>query len=74
MTISAELQAKIDIWRAKAVDGTLSLEEMVVGMRALRGERVSAASQSTTARRAKAVKVIPKADDLLNELGMGDAS
>lgn len=65
-----ELQAKIAIWRAKAVEGTLTEEEMKEAILALRAGRTSAAHASDQARRTKAKAAIPSADDLLNELGM----
>ena len=65
-----ELQAKIAIWRQKAVDGTLTVEEMKEAILALRAGRVSAAHASEASRRKAAKVAIPSADDLLAELGM----
>ena len=70
MIPSPELQAKIAIWRAKAVDNTLTPEDMAEYIKSLRGERMSAAATTDKARRAKATKIIPTAEDLLGELGM----
>ncbi|HWV45753.1 MAG TPA: hypothetical protein VN039_07015 [Nitrospira sp.] len=67
--MSPDLTSKITLWRAKAVEGTLTLEEMKEAIQLLRGERVSAAQASDKARRTKAIKAIPTADDLLKELG-----
>lgn len=61
--------AKIAEWRARAAEGTLSLEEMREAIEALRAGRVSAAYTSEASRRKKAVAAIPVADDLLAELG-----
>ena len=66
---SPELQSKIALWRSKAADNTLTVEEMKEAIAALRGERHAAASQTPAARRKAAVKIIPSADDLLAELG-----
>lgn len=67
--MTPDLSAKISLWRAKAVEGTLTPEEMREAISLLRGERVSAAQATDKARRAKAIKAIPSADDLLKELG-----
>lgn len=66
--MTPELNAKIAIWRQKALDGELSLEETREAIAALRQGRVSAAHASEASRRKKAVAEIPKADDLLAEL------
>ncbi len=66
---SPELQAKISIWRTKALDGTITMDEMREAIAALRQGRVSAAHASEGARRKTAKVAIPAADDLLAELG-----
>jgi hypothetical protein len=66
--MNIDLQSKISIWRQKALDNTLTVEEMKDAIIALRNGRVGAAIASDTARRKKAVKVVPSADDLLSEL------
>ena len=67
--ISPDLQAKIALWRQKAIEGTLSEEEMAQAVVALRGGRVGAQIASTTSKAKKAGAIIPNADDLLGELG-----
>jgi hypothetical protein len=67
--MTPELNAKIAIWRQKALDGTLTIEEMKDAIQALRQGRVSAAHASETARRSRAKAEIPSANDLLDELG-----
>jgi len=67
---SPEVQSKISIWRQKALEGTLTLEEMKEAIVILRGGRVSAAHASEGARRKTAKAAIPSADDLLAELGL----
>ena len=69
MLQTPEMQAKISIWRQKALEGTLSVEEMKEAILALRAGRVSAAHASESARRSKAKTEIPSADELLAELG-----
>jgi hypothetical protein len=67
--ILPDLNTKIAIWRQKAVEGTLTREEMKEAILALRGSRVSAAAASEGARRKAAKTEVPSADDLLRELG-----
>ena len=64
-----ELNAKISVWRQAAIDGTLSQDDLREAIEALRGDRRSAAVASDKSRRAKEVREIPSADDLLAELG-----
>lgn len=66
--MSPELQAKIAIWRAKAVDGRLTEDDMREAILALRADRVGAQVASDKSRRAKAKIEIPTAADLINEL------
>lgn len=66
--ISPEMQAEIAVWRQKALDGTLTLEEIKRGITLLRGDRVAARQSSTTGTRARAKTAIKAADDLINEL------
>lgn len=65
----AELQSKMLIWRQKAVDGSITKEELTEAMAALRGARKSAATATAAAKVKKAKAAIPSADDLLAELG-----
>lgn len=68
---SAELIAKIAIWRAKAADNTITLEEMkeaVIAMRAGRME-AAAANASSSKKSSKPKAKVEDADDMLNELG-----
>lgn len=66
--MNPELQSKIILWRQKAVEGTLTIEEMKEAITVLRAGRVGAAIASDASRRKKAKAVIPSADDLLGEL------
>lgn len=66
--MSPELQSKIAVWRAKALDGRLTEDDMREAVAALRADRVGAAISSDKSRRAKAKVAIPTAADLLGEL------
>jgi ribosomal protein L12E/L44/L45/RPP1/RPP2 len=68
---SPEMQLRIQEWRAKARQGTLSQDEMREAIAALRRDRgaipqASAGSKVTKTRKAAAAK--PNSDDLLSEL------
>lgn len=67
--MNPELVAKIAIWRAKAADGTITLDEMREAVAAMREGRLAAANASDQARRKRAKAAVRSADDLLNELG-----
>lgn len=63
-----ELSAQIEEWREKAKAGTLTEEECIQAIAALRkGNRAAAAVGSTKAKSAKAAKT-PDATALLNQL------
>lgn len=68
---SIDLQAKLAVWRRKAVDGTLSLDEMREAVRAIRGDRkvAHAVSDTSRAKKSQPKAVVPSADDMLDELG-----
>ena len=69
---SPETQMKIAVWRQKAMEGTLTLEEMREAVIIMRGDRKNSANAAASgARRAKAKAAIPSADDMLEELGKG---
>lgn len=63
--ISPELQAKLAIWKQKAISDTLTIEEMREAITLLRGDRRSA---SEATKRTKAKKAVKSADELLGEL------
>lgn len=67
--MTPEMNAQIAVWRSKALDGTLTAEEMKLAIAALREDRVGASVASEKSRRAKAKVAVPSADDLLSELG-----
>ena len=71
MAQSPEMQAKIQLWRQKAREGTLTQEEMREAIAALRQDRVGASSVSAASREKKATtraKANINSDDLLGEL------
>ena len=69
MTQSVETQAKIQLFRQKAREGTLTQDDMREAIILMRGDRERAASVSATSRTKKAVgKVKVNSDDLLSEL------
>lgn len=68
--MTPELNAKIAIWRQRALEGTLTLEEQREAILLLREGRVNAARASEASRRTgKAKAKIKSADEMLDELG-----
>jgi hypothetical protein len=65
MAITAEGQAQVALWRQKAKEGTLTLEEMKQAIIFLRQDRMNAAATSSAS---KAKKAPVDADSLLSEL------
>lgn len=67
--MTPDVQAKIAVFRQKALDNTLTEDDMREAVKLLRAGRTSAA---TAAARSKttAKAAIPNADDMLAELGM----
>lgn len=63
---SPELSSKIAVWRAKAADGTLSLDEMREAIRLMRQGRMTAVNASQKAK--KTSGPAKSADDLLSEI------
>lgn len=74
MTQSPHLQAQIAVWRQRALEGTLSQDEMKEVIKALRGDRMAAQTASENSRRKIARAVVPNADELLGELGLDDGA
>lgn len=66
--VSLELQQKIAGWRARAAEGTLTLEEMKEAILHLRAGRVNAQNASAASKRKKAIAEIPSAADMLSDL------
>lgn len=68
---SPELQLKIQMWRTKAREGTLTQDEMREAITALRRDRGSipvATGGSRTTAKAKSAAAKPNGDALLDEL------
>lgn len=71
MALSPEAQAKVQLWRQKAREGTLTQDEMREAIVTLRQDRVAAAGVSAASRAKKSATAAKKAvnsDDLLSEL------
>lgn len=66
--VTLEMQAKLAEWRKKSAEGTLTLEEMKQAIVELRAGRQAAGAAASAAKRKAAAKVIPNADDLLDEI------
>lgn len=64
--MTPELQVKMAVWKAKALNGTLTTEEMREAIVALRSGRISAAS--TAAKKPSTKGPAKSADSLLDEL------
>lgn len=73
MILSPEVASRLAVWRQKAVDNTLTREEMKEAILLLRGNRRSAAVASTASKAKKAKVELPDGDDLLKDL-LGDAT
>lgn len=66
--VSLELQAKINAWRQRAAEGTLTLDEMKEAILYLRQDRMQAATSAAATKRKKAIIAIPSAADMLSDL------
>ena len=58
--MSELIMSNIQIWRAKAADGTITLDEMRQAVQAIRVERVGASAVSSASREKKAVTAAKK--------------
>lgn len=68
--MSPEVTSKLAHWRQKALDNTLTQDDMKEAIRIMRGDRVGASIASAKSRTSRAKAEIPSADDLLSELGL----
>lgn len=72
--MSDVINEKIQIWRQKCADNTITIDEMREAIQAIRKERVAAQETSTKSKAKKAdakAKAQPiNSDDLLGELGI----
>lgn len=66
--MSPELLAKIAVWRQKALDKTLTVEDQKEAIAAIRGDRKNAANASEQSKRTKAKAAVPDAKALLGDL------
>jgi hypothetical protein len=68
--MTTDINSRIALWRQKAVEGTLTKEDMIEAIKLLSGGRQSAAIASSTSRSKKALAPAPEnADDLLDQIG-----
>lgn len=67
--MSPEVAGRLAVLKQKALEGTLTLEEMKEGVRLMRGDRAVAQVVSTTSRTKRARAEIKTADEMLDELG-----
>ena len=65
--VSPVLSSQISQWRMKSNDGTITLEEMRLAIKALRSGR-NAAAQASSSSRSSSKKPARAVDDMLGEL------
>lgn len=65
---SPEIQGNIAVWRQKAIEGTLTDEELRQAILIMREGRIGASIASDASKTKKAKAIIPSAADLLSEL------
>lgn len=66
--VTEDLSAKIQLWRQKAKDNTLTPEEMREAIKALRAGRLAAAGSASGGKKAHVAKAPVDGDALLSEL------
>ena len=66
--MTPELSARIQLWRAKALDGTITQDELREAIMVIRQERLTAQTTSTKARSARKETATISSDQLLDEL------
>lgn len=71
MSQSADLVAKIAVWRQKNIDGTMTVADYRQAIAEIRGDRKSAHTASDQSRRKAAKAAVPDAKSLLSELTGG---
>ena len=64
------LATQLESWKEKAINGTITIDELTEAIKVLRANRLSAGIAQSRARAIKttATKVIPNADDLFADL------
>ena len=66
--LTDDMRLALAEYRRKALDGTLTLEEMKAAVRLMREGRISAAARSEKSRAAKAAPAAIDSDAMLNDL------
>jgi hypothetical protein len=68
MALDPEIQSKLALWRAKAADGTITLDDMKAAIICLRANRKAAQLANESSGRKAAKKPTRSADEMLDEL------
>ena len=68
--ITPEMQSKLAIWRQKASEGTISIDEMRQAVRELRAGRQAAIQSASAAKKSSSKAPARSVDDLLGELNI----
>lgn len=66
---SPEVQSRIAVLRAKALDGSLSIDDMKEAINLMRADRTGAAVASANSKAKAAKTAVPNVSDLLDEIG-----
>jgi hypothetical protein len=68
--MSEPLAIQLESWKEKAINGTITIDELTEAIKVLRANRLSAGIAQSKARAIKttATQVIPNADDLFADL------
>jgi len=66
---SPEVQSRIAVLRARALDGSITLDDMKEAISLMRADRKGAAIASATSKAKSAKAAVPNVADLLDEIG-----
>lgn len=66
---SPEVQSRIAVLRARALDGSITIEDMKEAINLMRADRKGAAIASATSKAKTAKTAVPNVSDLLDEIG-----
>lgn len=69
MPISPETQSKLEYYRRREADGSITIEEMREVVRLLRSDRLNAATAAAASGRKSTRKTSASTESLLSELG-----
>jgi hypothetical protein len=69
MALDPEIQSKLALWKAKAADGTITVDDMKAAIFCLRANRKAAQlANESSGRKASTKKPTRSADEMLDEL------